>query len=366
MYKRASLGVAAALLLSACGSPSSVTPVQNSGSTNVQSVPVQRTEAASSLATAQSMQNGGPFGGANVPLLSTIVREGAVKMRYAKGAPVKRATFSEADLSWSECSDGQESGSTESSPTDFESGERTFYDAACTQLATDAYIHLTNNAVGSINTANISIAGTLLKESQSGTVVSYDTITGSATGTSPTLQVSIEFNHAANQTASPTAQFGEACAITIESSAPQTCGLGSVAHIQSASADYGVTMTESTTYGSTSSSVSGTVTTYSGAYNALSLGSGTFPAWTVSGGQVLSTATLTGTESDSGSFTLTDSKADATTTMTMSSGGAVTGTIKRTSTGATVATFTTDAFGDGTITYSNGTTATISDWIVTG
>jgi hypothetical protein len=226
---------------------------------------------------------------------------------------------------------------------------------------------LTNNAPGNESTANISIAGTLLKKTQTGTVASYDTITGSASGTFPSLQATLQFSHAPNMTSAPTAQYGESCAITITNGgAPQSCGVGSVAHVQSASADYGVTMVLSMTNSETGSSISGTVNTYGGSYNSLALAPGTFPAWNVTGGQSISSATMTGTQGETGTFTLTDAKADATVHMTVAASGSVTGTILRTSTGATVATFVTDQFGNGTITYSNGTTATISDWIVTG
>lgn len=370
MYKRASFGVAAALVLSACSTGSGVTPVQNGTSSNVQSVSVQRTEAASSLSAAQAVQSGGPFGGAQVPL-STIVRQGAMRLLHATGAPVKHtASFTEDDIVWGPCSSGYESGTGTESMTDLEVGARTYYDAACTQLAEDSYVHLINNTPGSTTTENISISGTLLKKTQSGTVVSWDTLTGTATGTvsgtNPSLQASLLFSHAPNQSSSPTAQYGESCGITLSGSgAPQSCGVGNVAHVQSASADYGVTMNLTMTSGETSA-VTGTVTTFSGAYNALTLAAGTFPAWTISGGQSLSSATLTGTQGGTGSYVLTDAKADATVTMSVDDTGSVTGTIKRTSTGASEASFTVDAFGNGTITYSNGTTATISDWIVTG
>ncbi|HET7815690.1 MAG TPA: hypothetical protein VFL13_15115, partial [Candidatus Baltobacteraceae bacterium] len=308
----------------------------------------------------QVVQQGGPIGGA--PILSTIVRQGAVKMRNAKGAPVKQATFSEADLTWSACSNGTENGTGAVTQTDFEAGVRTFYDAECAELAEDAYVHETNNTPGSSTTLSVSIAGTVLKKTLSGTVVSYDTVTGTGNGVFPNLQVTLQFTHAPNQTAAPTAQYAMACGIAGEGgSSPQSCGLGSVAHVASASADLGTTMSLTMTNG-TSTTINGTVKTYAGALNSMTLAPGTFPAFTISGGQQLSTATLTGTEAATSTFTLTDSKTDATVNMTLSQTGAVNGTIVRTSTGASVATFVTDRYGNGTITYSNGTTATITDW----
>jgi hypothetical protein len=110
---------------------------------------------------------------------------------------------------------------------------------------------------------------------------------------------------------------------------------------------------------------------HDGALGSLSLAQAAFPNFTVSGGTAADSGTFNGSFTYSptgvllaGAFTLTDAAADG--TVTANSVGTpatgVNGVITRTSTGQTVATFSVDTNGNGTITYGNGTTGRIVNW----
>jgi hypothetical protein len=63
------------------------------------------------------------------------------------------------------------------------------------------------------------------------------------------------------------------------------------------------------------------------------------------------------------SLNFTDTTDNAMVSVTSSGATAViTGIVKQTGTGTTAATFTTDTSGNGTITFENGQTATITNW----
>lgn len=181
---------------------------------------------------------------------------------------------------------------------------------------------------------------------------------------------------APSATAPQSAAVGVAC--NVLSASAVGCGFGAVDHATSIGQDLGATLAfnanEGASNGSVTVTLSGNGAAYSGAVNALSLNAGSFPNWTIAGGSTIDSATFNGsvTFAASGaltgaSFTLSDAASDA--TVTVSAAGSpvvVTGIVKQTDTGATLATFTTDAAGNGTITYSNGTTAPIVAWHVMG
>jgi hypothetical protein len=106
--------------------------------------------------------------------------------------------------------------------------------------------------------------------------------------------------------------------------------------------------------------------------NALILSAGSGTSWTITGGTLQVSVTVTWTETYSvtgevGALNLkaTDTADDAVVTLVENSSGDITGTISQLSTGDPVATFTIDADGNGTITYANGTSGTISDYVIT-
>jgi hypothetical protein len=114
-------------------------------------------------------------------------------------------------------------------------------------------------------------------------------------------------------------------------------------------------------------------TGYTGAIGSLALSPGTAPAWTIGGGTKV--VTLSGTATigfgfssvmSSVNLTLVDSADGLTVTLTSAHGPGLTGTVTNTSSGAVVATIVVDLSGTGMITYSNGSTEQVRDWIIVG
>lgn len=92
--------------------------------------------------------------------------------------------------------------------------------------------------------------------------------------------------------------------------------------------------------------------------------------WAINGGTLASSTTETqsSTTDAAGNLlsytdTIADSADDTTTTITENANGSqYTGVIKKTSTGAVLATFTVNQDGNGTITFADGTTEPVQDW----
>jgi len=115
---------------------------------------------------------------------------------------------------------------------------------------------------------------------------------------------------------------------------------------------------------------------YTGSLGGLTLAAATTPAWTIGGGQEVTTLTGTVTSSFGGqgmggncgsgamssiSLTITDT-ADGLVATLSSSGAKLTGTV--TSSGTTVATISLDRSGSGSISFTNGTTSAVKDWVI--
>ncbi len=272
---------------------------------------------------------------------------------------------------YSSCSNGVESATNEISQSEDQLYERIFYDSACTHLFQDMFI----DAVAT-SASSVTASGTDAYYTSAGQVYDYATLTLTITDTGANSgTLSVHATDAASATAPQTSATGVSCSI---SSTSIGCGSGAVAHEASLSTDFGDTLAFNASVSSTSSTatvvISGTGSSFSGSLNALSLSAGTFPAWIVTGGTTLDIASFSGsvTFASSGAvasitLTLTDAANDGTVAISASGSPAViTGTVKQTDTGTTLATFTVDASGNGTITYSNGTTAPITNWIVQG
>jgi hypothetical protein len=112
-----------------------------------------------------------------------------------------------------------------------------------------------------------------------------------------------------------------------------------------------------------------TATTYSGSALALvppSSGTG----WGLSGGTQMDslsgtgTATLSGSLVTSGSYNITDTTAGITASGSFAGSGPL--TITLTQNGATLATITVDADGNGTITYADSTRETVAGFVIFG
>ncbi len=276
-----------------------------------------------------------------------------------------------SSITYSACSDGIETAENDISQSEVQLYERAFYDSACTELYQDIFLDLV-----ATSSSAATATGTDTYYTTGGQVDDYTTValsitlSGSNSGT-----ISILATDAPSATAPQNAAVGVACSIA---STTLGCGSGAVVHEAAASQDLGATMTLNASASSTSSTatiaLNGSGSAFAGGYQALALSAGQFPNWVVSGGSTIDSASFSGsvTYTTSGALvtiavTLTDANDDGTVTMTASGSPVViTGTVKQTDTGQTVATFTVNGAGNGTIMYSNGTTATITDWLVLG
>jgi hypothetical protein len=245
--------------------------------------------------------------------------------------------------------------------------DKEFYDTACTTLYQDIFADIV-----ATDSTSASLNGTVTEYARSGSVSAYLTLALKLAGIgTPSATITMSATQAPDATSPQTAALGLSCGLA---SAGASCGFGAFARIQKLSQDEGVTMnltlSESVANTVTTVPVTGTASAYTGALDALTLSPGTFPAWIIGGGTLVDTASFNGQFAytsagllSSGSLSVADSADDGTVTLTATA-QSLTGTIKQTSTGTTVATFTVDAAGNGTIAYSNGTTAQIVGWNV--
>jgi hypothetical protein len=372
------------VMLSACGGGGGSSPApqtgggSSGGSAPIQTTSVQRADAAQSLSAYNETQQAVQYGsssGANALSLHRLAQGYALRavQAYQSGARSTRSGVRHTDTVYSSCSNGFEDAVVQVSQTEFQVYERDFYDSSCTTLWQDIYLDF----VATSNTA-VTAAGTDTYYSVAGSVVDYQSVAlalaGIGTG-SPAF--ALEGADAAHQGAPNNAEVGVACGASASSLA---CGAGATAREASLSQDIGATLGFAIGVGSVSGnvvpvSVSGSAAAYVGSLGALSLAQAAFPNFAITGGTTTNSATFAATLSfttsgvpTGGALTLTDSAADGTVTIATvgSPATGVTGTIKRTSTGQVLATFTTDLAGNGTITYSNGTTAQIVAWNVVG
>lgn len=380
--KRVSCLLALSLSLAACGggggsgggSATPALPVQQPQA-KVQQVPTQRALAQQSLQTQLSTQDAVQYGiSGGTTVFSGFHRalEGSarrVTSAWRAGAVAPQSAARAQSVTYGPCTNGSESATVQVSTTEEQLYDKEFYDAACTTLYQDIFVDVIA-ADSTSATAN----GTVTEYSRTGSVIEYATLALKIAGAgTSTPSITLSMTQAPDATSPQTAAVGLSCGLATASAA---CGFGAFARIKSLSQDEGVTLnlTLSATVANsiTTVPVTGNAAAYSGALNSLALSPGTFPAWSITGGSLLDTVSFNGQFAytstgllNSGTLTLADSADDATVTLSSSS-GTFTGTVKQTSTGTTVATFTVNAAGTGTISYSNGTTAQIVGWNVVG
>ncbi|HTV72528.1 MAG TPA: hypothetical protein VME66_02335 [Candidatus Acidoferrales bacterium] len=237
----------------------------------------------------------------------------------------------------------------------------TYYDSGCTQLW--------QNTAGTFDTSQDSFNAAVTTDSLAGSVIAYETLNGALTLTA----IALQGTEASSVGGTPFLTIGMTCSIAGSIS----CGAADIRNLTGLSESLGVT--EQLTYttslvsgGGTTTSASGSEDVYTGSLGGLSIGQGSGTAWTVSGGTQVAALSATLSEAVNASnvitaFNVTESDTAQNTGLTLSlnGSGGFNGTITELSTGTTAATFTVDQNGDGTITYANGTTAPITDYIVT-
>ncbi len=369
-----------AVLLAACGGGgASSTPSMSGGmggSSAATSVATQRNVAGSALASVSDgvdFDEWGPSGG-----ISSLALQDAVSVESVHTQSTGGTCQNGVEFSQSSTGEGQVTQTIE-----------IFYDQSCTEPFKLITQTITFSSSGG------SVQGSEEVWDQAGSVVAYKTYSlaftlSSGHVTSIVAQKSV----APAPSASPLFQVGESC--VFGTSNPIDCGAGNVLTISQPSASpspldesIGFAGTATGTFVTPSPSPSATPpswgqpnelqidlngTGYTGAVGALTLASSTLPAWTISGGtQVLTlTGTVTlgfgGPEWGGGamsSISLDESALGLTVTLTSSKGGKLSGNVTNAS-GTVVATMSLDYSGTGTITYSNGTTAQVIDWIILG
>jgi hypothetical protein len=101
--------------------------------------------------------------------------------------------------------------------------------------------------------------------------------------------------------------------------------------------------------------------------SSLTIATATFPDWTITPSSSLTqSVSISGSAAASGyTLALTDSANDGTYTIDgNTSTGNVTGTLVQTGSSTTYASFAVDSAGNGTVTYANGSTENIVDYII--
>ena len=369
--KKAAFFVACALSLSACSGSSIPTPGTNAQS-SAQAQAVQRTGATQALATQRVGSPNNPlgFGSGGGVILSAHMRTELERLYNHQIRPgtVHRDAWNPPQLSSCQSYSNGESYQWANAPGT--SGDEQFwdvyyYDANCTQVRTQLYL---DGVPPLESNTNVVLTGNMTQYNTSGSVFAYNTITLNASMSSSTYAISIQMTDAASATSAPYDSVGYGCVVSSSNTSTESCGLGSVVHVQQLNSDFGASGTLTLNSGTSSNTVAGSATSYAGALNALTLAPGTtMPNWTIAGGTTLGTATITGSTSQNGmTITLVDAANGTTTTVTPNSNGGATGTVVQTATNTPLATFTVDQNGNGTITYSNGTTAQIVDYVVLG
>jgi hypothetical protein len=249
---------------------------------------------------------------------------------------------------------------------------QSYYDTSCNTLWWVAQFVDTTSQTGGSTTG----VGSYTYCTPAGTVYEYVNPATLSFGTASGAQYfSLGANIAANTSSSPYANVGLGCSLA---SATANCALADVQHSAALGFDQGeaVSVAAALTAGSTSTVVnlSGSGAGYTAPLNTLSITPQSFAGWNVTGGAPGVSVTLSGsvTLSEAGALaaevlTITDSADGASLLMSYSAATQlITGTIIQTSSGQVAGTFSVSATGTGTVTYGNGATAQILNWVVEG
>lgn len=382
--KKTGLLFVATLFLSACGGGGGSSPVTMPAATPtptaapIQSVATQRSVASETLSVAGLSTTSFGFS-SSVTGVASIGRavQGAartVMSGWNEGASrVTQGKRKTSAVTYSVCSNGSESATLNVSIAEMQLYVRLFYDTACTQLYQDTYLDIL-----ATSRTSASLTGNVTLTSRAGAIYDYQTLVLTIVSTSSTSgNFTILASEAPNATSAKLTSTDISC---IFSATSISCGGADVTRSTALSQDIGAALnftisSVSSRTGAPTFSVpiSGTASSYSAAAGTLSLTQGTLPNWTIIGASPTDSATFNGTfvytpsgTLSSAALSLGDTSADATVTIATSASGVITGTITQTDTGKTVATFTVDSSGNGTITYGNGSTAQIVNWNVLG
>jgi hypothetical protein len=352
--------VVASLMLAGCGTGggNSALPPANPPSQNPNSQSQAAAQAAMAPVSAGDMMNG-LLGGAYGTTLSAGVHPLSIKT--LSSACVNRHEFTVTHISQIE--------------TKYEI--KFFYDNACTQIAKDVIADVTIP-----DPSTESIVRTAAWFNQSGTQLANRTGKFNITGSPGNFAAVLTSAFYVGSSSQPTNQFGGQLTV-----APQNSNTFTIAGnhadiyndvVPSVDASFGV----SDALQNVTATIDGSGNvTFAGARNAsLSVGAlysltmPPAPPFTISGGTVIGAANQTGSIEFDAAGQLIAVNVTVTTsngfTVVMTSSGppgsiAINGVVKNAG-GQQVATFTVDQYGNGVITYANGTQALIIDWHIVG
>ena len=351
------LGVA----LSACGGGGSanVTPAGSGNPNNApaltQNTTLQRNLAQQGLSTTYTARNMVSDTSGSASTLATVRR--AVEARR----------FSAATTG---CVDSEIETTTVISSTVENLTIQSYYDTACTQLAVLGQFVLTVTS-----STSATAAGSYTYYTQAGTIFEYDgpvTITFGGLGTGSEY-FATSSSVATSRLAIPYGSEGFGCSTT---SSSVTCTSAAVEHWTSSNDDEGqsLTLTAALTQSGSSSTatISGTGNGYTAAFDALSVVPQGVSSFAVSGAAASLSVSVNASAAFNagvlGGETLTVTDAPDGATLEMSYNAATQllgGTVMQTGTGLVLATFSVSSIsGSGTVTYGNGTTAQIVDWVI--
>jgi hypothetical protein len=261
----------------------------------------------------------------------------------------------------SSCSNSQITSDADNGTTDTETIS-TYYDTGCTELEEVEVVSVPDNA----SATSLTATGTITEYSLTGSVTSYDTLTIALTENSSTQATfTIEDSQANTVGGAVVAQAGTTCVDT-EGTSSDTISCGAASVQTSGATQTGASLLENGASTSSSVTISLTASAYTAA-SGLGIAQGTSPAWNVTGGSPVDTITgsiTTSSTANTATITLSDTTTGVSISGTLA-GGTI--TLTESQNGKTLATATVNAStGNGTISYADGTTATIVNWTVEG
>ena len=244
-----------------------------------------------------------------------------------------------------------------------------YYDAGCTELW-----YVSSGTLTATSATAGTFSGAATYYTLGGAVYRYATLTltlsGAGTGAG---YFDLAAAIAAAPNAAPFANVGIGCTI---SSTADGCSAGEVDHLGPLGLDQAVAISTDAVLTSSASGltigVSGNGTANVGSLNAISLEAQGATGWTISGGSQLDAASVSGSLTVSaigvvtgGTLSLADARDGATVNASyVSANQSIAGSIVLNATGATVATFTVGLTGSGTISYADGSSGAIANWVV--
>ena len=361
MRTRLAFALLTALALAACSGGSSSTPSAPGGSgttTQTQSLTTQEAAQAGTEAVFDPVEQGdnenGLYNGTMGPAYMTS---------YVTLQSVADGT----------CHNGVERTVTVISPTEKKYETKYFYDKVCTELARDVVADVVNNGLGE------SVTRVAKNYGANGTLLSTRTTAYSITGSSGNFSKTETSSLVIGTSTSPAAQYGLTETVATSSGSNTSSITGNSGHLTN---NGNPAVDESFAHTAQLNNLTKTVDSsgnvifagsraaqeYKGPFGSLTLSSS--PPFTIGGASAYRTDSISGSVTFDNDGDLTNVSINATlfngdTVAASGSGDPITvnGTVMSSS-GTTIATFTVDQFGDGIITYANGSQGLIYDWHV--